>query len=333
MIWSTEDPLRLALRRATCSLCAACLALAAPLTALAQEAPPPSEPPASPERNPEEAVRLYQIGQLQFEGKEFEAAAETFSRAFALDPNAVLAYNAARAYENNGDMERARDFYQRALGLDPKPDVEQRCNDALIRLERTSQRLREQLVKETALEVTSSPQATLWIDGQEHGLTPQTVKVAQGQHMVELRAGSHRTHRQEVTLEGGQQLVVSVQLDELEDYPWLRWTGWGVTGVGALMIAGGAVVGADARQTYQDAQSLEAQRDPTLFEELRSTGEQQRDQAQALYGSGGLFMVVGLGLVLSAWLLGDDPDEVAQPAVGGLQWWVTPQQVGAAVTW
>jgi tetratricopeptide (TPR) repeat protein len=279
----------------------------------------------------DEALRLYNIGQLQFEGREFAEAAQTFRRAFDLDPNAVLAYNVARAYENDGDLDEARAFYTRALALSPSPEVEKRSQDALIRIERAEARLREQIVsQETLLQIDASPPARILLDGQDRGLTPQSIPVQPGEHSLTLSADDHRAQALTVAVNPGERRAVSILLNPVESYDTLAWIGWGTAATGLLSLGGGIWLAGEAQDTYDDAQSLQAQRDPARFRDLRTQGEQERDLAQLFTWGGGALIGVGLGLVLTSWLLVDDAPE--QPAAG-LLLWLSPQQAGAAWRW
>lgn len=250
-----------------------------------------------------EADRLYQIGLLQFEGREFEAAARNFLKAFELDPNPVLAYNVARARENNGDLDLARTYYERALTLNPPDDVKARSESALIRLRKGEENIRDKLESEKPTTGTVSINiqggGLLFVDGARRGNAPAELALKEGPHNLEIRRQGHEPFIKQVDVVAGTQLVIDASLEERFEVPsWVAWGG-GVALVGGVALAGGgAFFALDAQEAFDEAQSLEAQRDRTLFDDLRTRGESSQATSTGLYAAGGALAVVGVGLLV-----------------------------------
>lgn len=311
----SSSPLRPSARLALVSL--AWLLVMAPLTpVLAQGAQPeveggPGGEPPDPDREEKirQADRLYQIGLLQFEGKEFAAAAESFLRAFELDPNPVLAYNVARAFENDGDRVRAREFYARALDLNPPREVRSKCEDALIRLKRFEDTIKDDLAaRPGVLQVNVVGGGTVYIDGQERGPAPVSLELPAGTYALEVRRPGASSFEREVELVPGGQVVVDAALEErFSVAPWVGWTGGGILMLGLGLGVLGATFAFDAQDAFDEAQTLEAQRDPERFALLQRQGEDDRLVAITFYTAAGLTAAAGLSLVV---LYFAAPDEI-----------------------
>lgn len=226
---------------------------AAPL--VAHSAPPkPEGPQSAAPSSKAEALRLYEIGALQYEGGEYDKAADSFSRAFELDQDAILAYNAARSFEKCGDLEAAKRYYQHQLDLAPDDDIAQRARKSLelveARLqERASQRgLESQRRGTLSLETHLSGEALL--DGALLGSAPGLFEVPAGPHEVEVRRPGYQPERRQVQLLPGQTLALRLAPSPLPEPPNLA--GWG--GFGAMGL--GLVLGALALELREDDHGL-----------------------------------------------------------------------------
>ncbi|MCA9617869.1 MAG: hypothetical protein KC731_02540 [Myxococcales bacterium] len=67
----------------------------------------------------EDPVALFEDGAAAFKAGRFEVAIAAFEASYALEPNPVLLYNMARAYEGLDRQEPALDHYRRYLEADP----------------------------------------------------------------------------------------------------------------------------------------------------------------------------------------------------------------------
>lgn len=317
-----DDFLHAGRRLLSAAIIAACVVGAAS-EALAQDdgesMRPPSTDGATLTPAEKEALRLFQIGQLQFEGQEFAAAALTFEKAFALDPNAVLAYNVARACENDGQLDKASSWYEKTLTLEPSDEVRARASAALVRIERAREAIQKE-VKATArttahLVVRADVAAEVRLDGVIAGTTPFEQELEPRTYDIEILAEGRLPYRQTVTLQAGDRLQVSAALQEPPSLlSWLGWTGMGVMVVGGVAIGGGAYYESDARATWDEANQLAVKRSPERFEELRSDGEYEKSVAATLYLAGA--GVVGVGVVLLTVDLVSNLSADSEPAAG-----------------
>lgn len=73
--------------------------------------------PASPKA---QAAALYQESVVSYRKGDFATTVDLLKRAYALDPEPVLLYNLARAYEGLGDIDAAIDTYTKYLAADPQ---------------------------------------------------------------------------------------------------------------------------------------------------------------------------------------------------------------------
>jgi tetratricopeptide (TPR) repeat protein len=86
----------------------------APLSAVAQPAPPPADPRAA------EAKQRYENGMAHFNLEEWDSAIDEWKAGYRAKPVAQFLYNIAQAYRLSKHYEDALNFYQRYLRADPK---------------------------------------------------------------------------------------------------------------------------------------------------------------------------------------------------------------------
>jgi len=246
-----------------------------------------------------EAERLYKIAELQFEGQEFGAAALTFEKAFGLDPNAILAFNVARACENDGQLDRARLWYDKALTLSPPEEVRVRASTALVRLDRSRATLQKEVAAAAPttahLTVTADVHAEVHLDRQLVGETPWEGELEPRAYDLELTAAGRLPFRQRLEVAAGDKLQVAAALPEPPPLlSWVGWTGMGVMVVGGVGIGAGAYYESDAQASFDEANQLSVKRSPSRFEELRSDGETEKSFAQLFYYGGAGVLSAGL---------------------------------------
>jgi hypothetical protein len=239
----------------------------------------------------EEAVRLYKIGLLQFEGGDYQEAARTFSAAFESDQDPILAYNAARSYEKSGDLTRAAIFYRHVLDLKSDPELRGRAREALTPLEVELERRRaqeERLRQKAVLVVRSDQVGEVLLDGSLLGSAPGSFDVPPGEHRLEVRRNGAAPYEARLGLVAGEVRDVLVVFAGREGGS--SSGGW----VGFGLLGGGLVTGAVALEM----------------------GDQGGSAAELLGVSSGLLVSAGLGLVVwSLWSEG--PAVVADPAERG----------------
>jgi tetratricopeptide (TPR) repeat protein len=302
------------------------------VTMLARPAYAQDEPADAPPTKAQlEAGRLYDVGLGQFDAKDFTTAAATFLEALSLDPNAVLAYNAAKAFENDGKLDKARLYYQRALDLGPDEALKTRIEDSLHRIEKGEARLREKLEAAAPttgiIRLSSNKTATVVIDGTVRGKTPLELEVGPGTYSVQIRKANHGPYAQEIAVTAGGEYAVDASL--IENSTALAWTGLGLAGGGLVLGGVGALAAAGARDKFNQAQELEAQRDPELFDQLRSDGEGGKVAANVLYGAGILLGGTGVTMLFMWWLDREDQDVPGASAT----LMVGPATVSVGVNW
>ncbi len=227
---------------ALCAVTTAAL-VADPTSALAQRSDPEAKPQAEPPVDPRaEALRLYKIGLLQFEGEEFEKAAESFTEALRLDRDAILAYNAARAFEKSGDLERARALYVEQLDLSPEGDLGLRAAGAIERIDALLSERRARAAEVARdigfIEVRTDSGGEVLIDGVLAGGAPGRFEVPAGRHALELRRKGARGQIREVEVRAGQTITALILLDDDARPLDLRAaSGFGMMGGGVLLGA------------------------------------------------------------------------------------------------
>lgn len=268
-----------------------CASLTWPTVALAQQSEPDQQgvqrdAPAQEADASEEAMRLYKIGLLEFEGGDYTKAAQTFSRAFDLDQDPILAYNAARSYEKSGSLERSALFYRHVLDLKAGDDLEDRAREALGQL---TQRLSEQKARQErlklrgVLQVRSDRVGEVLVDGDLIGVAPGDFELAPGVHQVEVRRNGVEPYLTQLKLDAGQEKQLLVTFGQQESrHSTGGWTGFGLVG-------GGLITGAVA---------LEMSDQPGATSELLGV-------------SSGILVGTGVGLLV--WSLWSSPEEGAPP--------------------
>jgi tetratricopeptide (TPR) repeat protein len=93
----------------------------------------------------ERAMHLFEESRTHYDAGRFDTAAELLAEAYDLQPDPILLYNMARAYESGGRMQEAVDAYARYL--DDAGEVRDRGA-----IETRIATLREQLAREEELE-------------------------------------------------------------------------------------------------------------------------------------------------------------------------------------
>jgi tetratricopeptide (TPR) repeat protein len=318
-----------------------------------EEEPDPST--MSPEERLDEALRLSELGRLHFEGREFEEAADAFSRAWSLHPDPVLGYNAGRSYENAGDYQLALAFYQATLDLEPADaDIRDRCSDGVVRITNILSRLEEDLSQRPArVEVRSDPEgAVVRIDGDERGSTPMEIELLPGTYEFAVALDTYEPYEETVSLEPAQALVMRITLVPIpqaaggdgdlsagegpDEEGGPNWVAVGITGgLGAGSIVLGALAAAVAQDKYDDAQAAEVQRNDDVFDTTV-------DEGRGAQAASTLFYSLGIGAVITAVILyfvtDDSPEddvagEAAEPETAGVRWGAGPTGVTLEVVW
>jgi len=258
-------------------------ALAVPLTATAQQ--PPEDVPRDAPAGSLTAEQHYDTAIAHFDAREWDQAAVHFAAALAMDPNAILAYNTARAYEYTGDLGTAEQYYLEALKLRPDADLRQQLYATLERV--TNLRARVETKEEDVglLEVTTVPPgATVRVNGVAIGRTPFQAAWPVGAFTVEASIEGYSALRQDVEIKPGREVVLNATL--VEDSRVLTWV---AAGAGFALIGGGIWLGIEAQSTLDRLETVDVRRqDAPDFDRLKNEGESLALGSVIMYSVGGV---------------------------------------------
>ena len=202
---------------------------------------------------PTEAELLFGRGVEAFEAGRYEAAAVFLSQAYALEPEARLAFNTALAYQRAGKTTEAVTWYRLAAAAD-EPSLRAEAEAAIARLVKGGSQPEARVSPERVAEATLSLRleravagASVKVDGGNALALPGTVRVAPGAHLIEASAPERQPWQETVTVEAGESRVVSIVLVPVmaaDGFPrW--WIGSGLTaaaaaaGVGYYFVSAG----------------------------------------------------------------------------------------------
>ena len=266
---------------------------------LAQDAQSAAETPAQ---------AAYRAGVEHFKAGRFEDAIREFNKAYRLDPNPVLVFNMARAFEETKQYAPAIEFYKRYLSMAPDSPDRQAVEDSIRTLELLAAQGQPQTV---ALAVVSQPDgATVFVDGREVGVTPMKLDVAPGKHFIALEHAGFLRSSEELTVESGRPLerrVVLVQAppSTAEAASGTRtgsvWP-WVAVGTGGALLAASAVTGWQAYRKADKLDQLDADPslgDDALYNDLRDSGQAYALTTDALLVTGSISLVTGVVLLLT----------------------------------
>lgn len=190
---------------------------------------------------PTEAELLFGRGVEAFEAGRYEAAAGYLSQAFALEPEARLAFNTALAYERAGKTTEAVTWYRLATAAD-EASLREEAETAIGRLLKAGSLPEARVASERVGEATLSLRleaavagASVKVDGGHALALPGTVTVAPGAHLIEASAPKRQPWQETVTVAAGESRVVSIDLAPVVASDGFAhwWIGSGVTAAAA----------------------------------------------------------------------------------------------------
>jgi tetratricopeptide (TPR) repeat protein len=236
------------------------VALAAP----PGDAPPPETPAEGPdtgatEAEKDEAEALSGQAIEKFQDKDFEGAVALFEKAYSIDPQPNFLFNIGRVYEEAGNFEKAVEYYAKFV-KQPGVDLDSRT----VALERLKA-LRE------ILEATAEKQPD---EKQPDETEPE--------------------EKQPDETEPVPPPPEPVDQDAQRKRKALRGAGFGVLGVGAAVLIGGAVAGGLAQG---DSNKAEEAADPSAGQDLLASSQTKALAADVMYGIGGALLLTGVILV------------------------------------
>ncbi len=150
-----------------------------------------------------EARQRYAQGAEFFRRERYSAAIAELTEAYRLWQNPTILYALGQAYEGDGQVQAAIDTYQRYLDTTPEGD-ERRAD-----IENRTRLLNRLLA---TVRVESNTPGMIFVNGQEAGSAPGSIRVPTGRHEVEVRAEGFRAERRTVTIAAGTEHVLSFTL-------------------------------------------------------------------------------------------------------------------------
>jgi len=271
------------------------------------------------------AKTAYRQGVEHFKQKQFADAIREFNKAYRLDPNPVLVFNMARAFEELQQYDSAIEYYRKYLEMLPETPDRKMVEESV----RTLEILKKQAATPVLvpLNVTSKPEpARVLVDGREIGSTPLKTTIPAGHHYLAVEADGHERHASEFDATADTPIEREVLLlprpagapptayeSGLSRRTWAFIT----MGAGGTVGALGGVSGLLASRKADKLGEVDA--DPrkataSQYEELKSEGKTFALAADILMGVGAVGVVTSLVLLLT----GDDPAPAAAPATDAM---------------
>lgn len=284
-------------------------------------------------RPPTEAEALFGRGVEAFEAGRYEAAAALLSQAYALEPEARLAFNTALAYERAGRPTEAVTWYQLAAAGD-EASLRDEAAQAIARLLQVKSEEPVAEERTVAREATLSLRlaeavagARVQVDGGHALALPGSVRVAPGAHIVEASAPGRQPWRETVTVVAGEtremEVVLAPVVVEAGTPRW--WFGAGVTSAAAAAGVGFYFVAAGH---FDEADRLAAAGvDRVGFDRAQSDGRSAATLSNASYG------VAALAGAVTGLLWWMERDERAGNAGVSVVPFVGPSQAGLLGSW
>ncbi|MBX3188497.1 MAG: PEGA domain-containing protein [Labilithrix sp.] len=234
------------------------LALARPAMAQEEPAPPIEAPPAAPEAEPvdpktEEMRAHHRRGLELFDEGDFRLALIEFERAYAIGGSARILFNIGQVHYQLNNYAKARLALERYLAEGGDAITPKRRAD----VERDLAALRQR---------TATLSVRVNVDGAEIAINDATMGKAPleralvdaGTLRVQITRAGYATRVTEITLAGGDQQVVTIDLTETRPdvvvthtgLPAEAITGWIVTGVLLAGTVGTGIAAISASSTY-----------------------------------------------------------------------------------
>ncbi|MCB9729173.1 MAG: PEGA domain-containing protein [Deltaproteobacteria bacterium] len=155
------------------------------------------------------AHELYQQAADDFEARDYEAAAEKLTRAYALFPKPIILIKKGEALEQLGRVEEAYELVRDVVPDDKR--MEPKLRALVARLERVLERP----IKVSVLS-GSLTGARIILDGQDTGqVTPTVLDVPRGNHDLRLEKLGYRPYERAIDAKGVDLIVVEGQLVRL----------------------------------------------------------------------------------------------------------------------
>lgn len=264
----------------------------------------------------------------------YQEAIDAFMAAYALDPDAVLMFNAGQASEKLARVPDALRFYRDYLRLAPAASDRPAVEASIRNLEA---RLRERGLQQVSVYSTPAG-AELTMDGKDVGRTPWTGELSPGSHEALLRMAGRGEVRKSFAL--GAERAMDLDIDmgspaggaatraqanavtvpagatataepEARVRPW-TWTALGLGGA----LLGGSLGFELSRRGAESTAAAEARQ--IRYQELYDQAASRQNTARILAGLGAAVAATGgVLLVLELSGSGPGPGSAITAAVGG----------------
>ena len=256
------------------------------------------------------AKAAYRQGVEFFKNKQFADAIREFNKAYRLDPNPVLVFNMARAFEELKQYGSAIEYYRKYLEMSPNAPDRPTVEDSIRTLEILQKQEAVQVL--VPLTVTSRPDgARVFLDGREIGVTPLKSPVPAGRHFLALEADGYERSSSEVEIKPEEpptrEVVLVAKIGPAvgpapEGGLSRRTWAWISMGLGAALGAGGGLAGWQARKKEGKLDDIDA--NPALatkreYDDIRSEGKTFALVADGLFVGGALGLGTGVVLLLT----------------------------------
>jgi tetratricopeptide (TPR) repeat protein len=242
----------------------------------------------------------YAEGQALFDKERYEEARAAFQRAHNTIPNPVVLLPIAECDFRMGKLEEAYQGFERYL--QERPDAPERTE-----VEQKMADLRE---VPALVGVTSAPAgAAIKVDGQDTGqVTPATVEIVRGEHIVELTLAGHNPSSKSIETRIGGRYELAFTLEPLPPPPPVAQVDdtqpprdtspptaamWATGVIGAAGMVTGSVLGFMALSERSDFDD-----NPTA--ESADRGERLALFADVAFGVGAMALITGAVLYLTA---------------------------------
>lgn len=267
------------------------------------------------------AEQHYNAGVSALEAQEWDTAIGEFMQALTLDPNPVLVFNVARAYELKGDKRAALSFFRQYASMDisqaDQADVQGRMAGLESALKAEAAKNQVDSAPGRVVVRCNAPGAVASVDGKPPVSLAAPLMLGPGTHFVVVSAPGFLGERRKVEVAAGSAQQLNLELAEAPDPGGMSGVMVGgiataATGA-ALLIAAGVIHGTAEVETV-DAEgcripakcvSWDAQ---TCQCEDASLHDPDLTVPFVLYGLGGVVAATGIVLIVVDAMSGDDGD-------------------------
>lgn len=265
----------------------------------------------------EEALRLFSVGELQYQGDEFTDAANSFSRAYELEPNTILALNAALSHENAGQFEEALRYYQFLLDLletAPDRDLQRQAERGIQRINVIFETIEANTIQNGVLIIDITPDnALVFINESLVGTEPIEQEVDPGEYNIRVTLEDHEDYLTTVSIEAGETFRMMIPLVSLiEETPTSEnsetitvpgaslvpaYAFYGVTVISGIA---GIIFGTQAGNTYEQLESYDPDiyRNENGLDDSINEGKNQAMLSLISYGIAGASLIGGMTYVI-----------------------------------